>query len=152
MGRSRLRVTPRTSASEWAGSLEIKTKLGDFNLTAVTGYRNRDGQIIKLLDEVGSPAVKIYYHLAHAIEHQRDYVAELKKLGKDRVCQIHFSNTDGYWLKDDPAVNAPKVKAALDEMNWSGWLVIERSRNTNDVHNRLKNYGTNAAYLKSVFQ
>lgn len=107
---------------------------------------------IKLLDEVGSPAIKIYYHLAHAIEHQRDYVAELKKLGKNRVCQIHFSNTDGHWLKDDPQVNAPKVKAALDEMNWSGWLVIERSRNTNDVHNRLLNYGTNAAYLKSVFQ
>lgn len=107
---------------------------------------------IKLLDEVGSPAIKIYYHLAHAIERNRDYVAELKKLGKDRVCQIHFSNTDGYWLKDDPQINAPGVKAALDEMGWQGWLIIERSRNTNDVHNRLKNYGTNAAYLKSVFQ
>jgi sugar phosphate isomerase/epimerase len=107
---------------------------------------------IKLLDDVGSPAVKIYYQLAHAIEHQRDYVAELKKLGKDRVCQIHFSNTDGYWLQNDPQVDARKIKAALDEMGWTGWLVIERSRDTNDVHNVRKNYGANAAYLKSVFQ
>jgi sugar phosphate isomerase/epimerase len=107
---------------------------------------------IKLLADVGSPAIKIYYHLAHATEHQRDYVAELKKLGKDRVCQIHFSNTDGYWLQNDPQIDAPKIKAALDEMGWSGWLVIERSRDTNDVHNVKKNYSANAAYLKSVFQ
>jgi len=106
---------------------------------------------IKLLDEVGSPAVKIYYNLANAIQHQRDYVAELKKLGKERVCQIHFSNQDAHWLQNDPLVNAPKIKSTLDEMDWRGWLVIEHSRDTNDVHNVKKNYGANAAYLKSVF-
>ena len=107
---------------------------------------------IKLLDEVGSPAIKIYYNLANAIQHQRDGVAELKTLGKDRVCQIHFSNQDAHWLQNDPLVDAQKIKRALDEMNWRGWLVIERSRDTNDVHNVKKNYGANAAYLKSVFQ
>ena len=45
-----------------------------------------------------------------------------------------------------------KVKQTLDRMGWSGWLVIERSRDTADVHNVKKNYGTNAAYLKSIFQ
>ena len=107
---------------------------------------------IKLLDDVGSPAIKIYYNLASAIQHQRNYVKELIQLGKDRVCQIHFSNTDGHWLQNDPAVNAQNIKSALDKMGWSGWLVIERSRDTNDVHNVRKNYGANAAYLKSVFQ
>jgi len=107
---------------------------------------------IKLLDEVGSPAIKIYYNLASAIRHQRDYVKELRQLGKDRVCQIHCSNTDGFWMQNDPQVNAPNLKSALDEMNWSGWLVIERSRDTNDVHNVKKNYAANAAYLKSIFQ
>ena len=107
---------------------------------------------IKLLDEVGSPAIKIYYNLASAIQHQRDCVAELKKLGRARVCQIHFSNQDAYWLQNDPLVNAQNIKLVLDEMNWRGWLVIERSRDTNDVHNVKKSYGANAAYLKSVFQ
>ena len=105
-----------------------------------------------MLNEVGSPAIKIYYNLASAIEHQRDYVKELRQLGKDRVCQIHCSNTDGFRLQNDPQVNAPKLKAALDEINWRGWLVIERSRDTNDVHNVKKNYGANAVYLKSIFQ
>ena len=107
---------------------------------------------IKLLDEIGSPAIKVYYNLANAIQHQRDCVAELKQLGKARVCQIHFSNQDAHWLQNDPLVDAPKIKRALDEMDWRGWLVIERSRDTNDVHNVKKNYGANAAYLKSIFQ
>ena len=107
---------------------------------------------IKLLDEVGSPAIKIYYNLANALQHQRDYAAELQRLGKNRVCQIHCSNQDAHWLQNDPQVSVPKLKAALDTMDWRGWLVIERSRDTNDVHNVKKNYGANAAYLKSVFQ
>lgn len=107
---------------------------------------------IKLLDEVSSPAIKIYYNLASAIQHQRDYIKELRQLGKDRVCQIHCSNTDGFWLQNDLKINAPNLKAVLDEIDWSGWLVIERSRDTNDVHNVKKNYGANVAYLKSVFQ
>jgi sugar phosphate isomerase/epimerase len=107
---------------------------------------------IKLLDEVGSPAIKIYYNLANAIQHQRNYVKELLRLGKDRICQIHFSNQDAHWLQNDPQVNVTNVKSALDEMGWSGWLVIERSRDTNDVHNVKKNFGANTAYLKSVFQ
>lgn len=107
---------------------------------------------IKLLDEVGSPAVKIYYNLANAIQHQRNYVKELLRLGKDRICQIHCSNQDGFWLQNDPAVNVPNIKNALDEMGWSGWLVIERSRDGKDSRNVKNNFGANAAYLKSIFQ
>jgi len=45
-----------------------------------------------------------------------------------------------------------KVKTVLHEMGWCGWLVVERSRDTNDVHNVKKNYGTNIEYLKRIFQ
>ena len=33
-----------------------------------------------------------------------------------------------------------------------GWLVIERSRNKDEVRNVKKNFGTNVAYLKQIFQ
>ena len=46
----------------------------------------------------------------------------------------------------------PKVKKTLDDMGWSGWLVIERSRDARDGRNVLKNFGSNTAYLKSIFQ
>jgi len=107
---------------------------------------------IKLLAEVGSPGIQVYYNLANAIKHGHDYGQELRLLGKDRVCQIHCSNEDGFWLQNDPKVNVPALKAALDELGWSGWLVVERSRDAKDARNVKKNFGANVAYLKTVFQ
>jgi hypothetical protein len=37
-------------------------------------------------------------------------------------------------------------------MRWSGWLVVERSRNKEDVRNVKANYGDNAAYLKEIIK
>jgi L-ribulose-5-phosphate 3-epimerase len=37
-------------------------------------------------------------------------------------------------------------------MGWSGWLVVERSRDANDPRNVKKNFSANVAYVKSVFQ
>jgi L-ribulose-5-phosphate 3-epimerase len=107
---------------------------------------------IKLLEAVDSPAIKICFNFADAIQNNRDVISELKTLGADRICEIHATDQDGAWLQNDPKIDLPKVKAALDEMGWRGWLVIERSRDTNDVHNVKKNYGANAAYLKKIFQ
>jgi hypothetical protein len=45
-----------------------------------------------------------------------------------------------------------RIKKTLDDMNWSGWLVVERSRNAKDVKNVKGNYGRNVAYLKKIFQ
>ncbi|WP_370521986.1 sugar phosphate isomerase/epimerase family protein [Dysgonomonas sp. HDW5A] len=106
----------------------------------------------KLIDEIGSPAVRSYVNFSSILKRNGDIIKELKTLGKDRIIQIHASNTDGHWLENDPAINMPEVKKTLDKMGWSGWLVIERSRDTTDVHNVKKNFGANANYLKSVFQ
>lgn len=107
---------------------------------------------VKLLDETGSPAIKIYFNFANAVKNGRDIASELRLLGKDRICQIHASNEDGVWLENDPQVNLPKIKQTLDAMGWSGWLVIERSRDANDPKNVKKNFTANVACLKRVFQ
>jgi sugar phosphate isomerase/epimerase len=107
---------------------------------------------VKLLNEVGSPAIKIYYNFANAIQNNRDLIQELRTLGKERICQIHCTGQDGVWLQNDPKIDMPKVKQALDEMGWSGWLVIERSRDAKDGRNVKRNFGANTAYLKSIFQ
>jgi len=105
-----------------------------------------------LLDEVGSPAVKSYFNFANAFQHGRDVCAELRTLGKERIVQIHASNTDGVWLQDDKQVDLPKIKQTLDELGWSGWLVIERSRDATRAKDVKYNFSANAAYLKKVFQ
>lgn len=107
---------------------------------------------VKLLDEVGSTAIKIYFNFADAIQNHRDLISELKTLGANRICQIHCTDKDGVWLQNDPKIDMPKVKQTLDEMGWSGWLVIERSRDARDSRNVKKNFSANVAYMKSIFQ
>ena len=107
---------------------------------------------VKLLDDVGSPAVKIYFNFASALQAGRDLHAELRTLGKDRICQIHCTDEDGDWLQDNKRLDMPKVKRTLDDMGWAGWLVIERSRHRDHGRDVRLNFSTNAKYLKSVFQ
>lgn len=107
---------------------------------------------VKLLDEVGSNFVKSYFNFANACDNGRDVSKELETLGKKRICQIHCSDTDGVWLQNDPKIDMKKVKKTLDKMKWSGWLVIERSRDKNDTKNVKGNFGANTTFVKSVFQ
>lgn len=107
---------------------------------------------VKLLDDVGSAGVKIYFNFSNAVKNGRDIATELRTLGKKRICQIHCTNEDGVWLENDPKIDLPKIKKTLDEMDWRGWLVAERSRDQNDPRNVKRNFGANTAYLKKVFQ
>jgi sugar phosphate isomerase/epimerase len=107
---------------------------------------------VKLLKEIGSKGIKIYFKFQNALENGRDLCAELKTLGKKRICQIHCTDTDGVTLPNNERIDMALVKQTLDRMGWSGWLVVERSRDKNDVRNVEKNYGTNVSYLKEVFQ
>jgi sugar phosphate isomerase/epimerase len=105
----------------------------------------------KLLDEIGSSAVKSYFNFSNALQNDRDIHAELRTLGRDRICQIHCTNQDGHRLREDPKVDLPKIKQTLDEIGWSGWLVMERSRDAANARDVKWNFGANAAYLKEVF-
>ncbi len=106
----------------------------------------------KLLDDIGSNHIQSYFNFANAADNGRDICEELKTLGKKRICQIHCSDTDDVVLRYDPKIDLKKIKETLDKMKWSGWLVIERSRDKNDVHNVKGNFGANTEYVKSVFQ
>jgi L-ribulose-5-phosphate 3-epimerase len=107
---------------------------------------------VKFLDEIGSPAIKSYFNFGNTVQHHRDISEELKTLGKNRIAMIHASGKDSVWLENDPHIDMPRIKKTLDEMEWSGWLVIERSRDASQPRNVVGNYGANAAYLKKIFQ
>jgi L-ribulose-5-phosphate 3-epimerase len=107
---------------------------------------------VQLLKDVGSPAIRIYFNFANALQAGRDLYAELRALGKERICRIHCTDEDGDLLENNKRLDMSKVKRTLDEMGWSGWLVIERSRDRNDPRNVKKNFGANTKYLKTIFQ
>ncbi len=109
-------------------------------------------QEIELLKEINSDGIKIYFKFQNALENNRNLYKELRTLGKDRICQIHCTDTDGVTLPNNERIDMKKVKKTLKRMGWKGWLVVERSRDKDDVRNVKKNYGENVEYIKTIFQ
>lgn len=106
---------------------------------------------LKLLREIKSDGIGIFYKFQTVIERGVDIAADLKRLGAKNICAIHASNTDGVWLRNDSAINMPQIRQTLDQMSWQGWLFVERSRDTSMVRNVRMNYGSNVHFLKTVF-
>jgi sugar phosphate isomerase/epimerase len=107
---------------------------------------------VALLDEIGSKHIQIYFNFSNPLKEGRDLNQELRILGRKRICQMHATDEDGVWLQNNTRLDMQKVKQTLADIGWQGWLVIERSRDATDPRNVKKNFGANAAYLKSVFQ
>lgn len=107
---------------------------------------------VELLKDIDSESIQIYFNFQNPLEAGRDIYRELEILGKDRICQIHCTDTDGVTLPNNDRLDLRKIKGVLDDMGWSGWLVVERSRDKNDPRNVRKNFGENIEYLKSIFQ
>lgn len=106
----------------------------------------------QLLQDIGSLAIKSYFNFSNALKNGRDVNEELKVLGRKNIIQIHCTDDDGVWLQNNTRLDMHQVKQTLDKMKWTGWLVIERSRDAKEPHNVRKNFGANTAYVKSVFQ
>ncbi len=109
-------------------------------------------QEVQLLKEINSPAIKICYNFSNPLKENRSIEKELIILGKDRIAMIHATNKDSVWLQNDSQLNFTTIKHTLDKIGWSGWLLVERSRDATKASDTKYNYGANVAFLKSVFQ
>ena len=106
---------------------------------------------LKLLREIGSDGIAIFYKWQTIVESGWDICKDMRKLGAKNICAIHASSTDSVWLCKDHAIDMPAIKRTLDDMGWSGWLFVERSRDVKMVRNVKMNYGSNVRYLKETF-
>ena len=106
---------------------------------------------LRLLKEIKSDGIAIFYKWQTIVENGWDVAKDIRQLGTRNICAIHASNTDRVWLRNDSTLDVPKIKKALDEMGWSGWLFVERSRDTSMVRNVKMNYSANVYYLKEIF-
>ena len=112
----------------------------------IESWLNADDHL-RIIDAVGSPAVKVYYDVANMTHQGYDILKEIRQLGSERICGLHCKE-NGFLLGKGP-VDFPKVKAALDDIGWSGWLTVEGA-----VAKGMKMfdaYVANQKYLRSVF-
>ncbi|SFD02914.1 sugar phosphate isomerase/epimerase family protein [Spirosoma endophyticum] len=78
---------------------------------------------LSILDAVASPAVQVYYDVCNSTVGGYDIFNEIRELGKDRICEVHLKEND--YLLGHGKVDLVKVRQALDDIGYSGWLHME---------------------------
>ncbi|MHC4402849.1 MAG: sugar phosphate isomerase/epimerase family protein [Planctomycetota bacterium] len=102
---------------------------------------------LRMLDAVGSTAVQVYYDVANMEKQGYDIYREIRKLGRERICEVHCKENG--FLLGKGRVDFPKVKEALDEIGWTGWLIIEGA--VGPGMSMFDSYVANQKYLRSLF-
>jgi sugar phosphate isomerase/epimerase len=78
---------------------------------------------VRLLEAVGSRNVQVYYDLANSTERGYDVLAEIRQLGRQRICEFH-AKENGFLLGQG-RIDFPAVRKAMDDIGYSGWIQIE---------------------------
>jgi L-ribulose-5-phosphate 3-epimerase len=112
----------------------------------VESYLSADDHL-KILDEVKSKSVQVYYDLKNTANAGHDPVASMKQLGAERICEIHFKDTP-YLEGGSGNVDWPKAVAAIKEMKYPGWIILETPCPTKDVVADTKK---NLEYVRKLF-
>jgi sugar phosphate isomerase/epimerase len=85
----------------------------------------------RVVDRVESDAFKVYYDVGNATNMAGvDAAGEIRYLGRDRICQFHFKDK-GYLGQG--AVDFPAVLAAIDEIGFEGFAMLETGSPSGDA-------------------
>jgi L-ribulose-5-phosphate 3-epimerase len=103
-------------------------------------------QHLEILDRVGSPAVQVYYDVCNSTDRGYDIFKEIRKLGK-RICEFH-AKENGHLLGQGN-VDFTKVRSAMDDIGYSGWIQIEGAVPSGRA--MVESYQANLAFLRKLF-
>ncbi len=98
----------------------------------------------KILDRVGSPAVKVYYDVGNSTDKGRDVLKEIRALDKP-ICEFHFK--DGQSMLGQGRLDFKEIRKAIDDIEYSGWLQLE----TPVLHGLIPDFMGNLKYLRGNF-
>jgi len=97
-----------------------------------------------MLDQVGSPAVKVYYDCGNSVKAGFDVYQEVVWLGKDRICQLHLK--DGQSLLGQGQIDYPRYIEAVLKSGFEGWAMLE----TAVVTDITADFRANADYARKL--
>jgi sugar phosphate isomerase/epimerase len=86
-------------------------------------------QNVELLERIGSPAARIYYDVGNTTALGYDAAAEIRFL-RERIVCVHFK--DGPHYLGEGKVPYPPIAAALKDIGYQGWIVLETSNPSTD--------------------
>jgi L-ribulose-5-phosphate 3-epimerase len=145
-GKGDLRNDPQGTAAVIASLKRLAPKAEKQHvILALESWLSAEAHV-KILDAVGSKAVRVYYDVGNAHDAGYDVPREVRFLGS-RICEIHAKDNKDLYGKG--AVDFAAVKKAMDDIGYRGWLVIEGSKFPLGVEPSIA-YDLN--YLKTVFR
>jgi len=101
-----------------------------------------------ILNRVGSSAVQVYYDVCNSTDRGYDIYQEIRWLGKQKaICEFHAKENGS--LLGQGGVSFPKVRAAMDDIGYRGWIQIEGAVPKDAP--MLESYRKNLAFLRSLF-
>jgi sugar phosphate isomerase/epimerase len=102
---------------------------------------------IDILNQVGSPALQVYYDVANSHKMGYEIYREIRLLGKQRICEFHMK--ENATLLGRGLIDFQKVREAIDAIGYQGWLQIEGAVPPGQP--LFESYSLNCAFLKKVF-
>lgn len=103
---------------------------------------------VRILEEVNSPNVQVYYDVANSNKMGYDIYEEIKWLGKDRICELHMKENG--FLLGEGLVDFPKVRKSIDILNYKGWVQIEGA--VPEGKSMMESYIHNLNYLREIYK
>jgi sugar phosphate isomerase/epimerase len=105
-------------------------------------------QHLEIIQRVGSPAVKVYYDVANSEKMGYDIYQEIRSLGREGlICEFHAKENGS--LLGQGRVDFRKVRAAMDEIGYRGWMQIEGA--VPEGGRMFESYRANLNYLRGIF-
>jgi L-ribulose-5-phosphate 3-epimerase len=102
-------------------------------------------QHLEILERVGSKSVLVYYDVCNSNDRGYDIYKEIRQLGK-RICEFHAKENGS--LLGQGKVDFHKVRAALDDIEYEGWVQIEGA--VPDGKPMLESYQANCKFMRGI--
>jgi len=101
---------------------------------------------LDILDRVGSKAVQVYYDVCNSNDRGYDIYKEIRLLGRERICEFHAKENGA--LLGQGQVDFKKVREALDDIGYQGWVQIEGAVPSGAP--MLESYQANVKFLRGM--
>ena len=99
---------------------------------------------LDILHRVGSRAVQVYYDVGNSTDKGYDIYREIRML-KGNICEFHAK--DSKYVLGHGRIDFAKVRAAMDEINYSGWIQLEAAA----PNNLVSDYRAQSAFLRQHY-
>jgi sugar phosphate isomerase/epimerase len=100
---------------------------------------------LKILERVGSPAVKVYYDVGNSQDAGYPILDEIRELG-DRIVEVHAKDTKDLYGKGSMDFRA--VCRALKDIGYKSWFVLEGTKMPLGIEESIR---YDADHLRQIF-